>query len=224
MNWLIRTLVSLLSLLAAPVSAQIVMPGGGGGISGGSVAQFLGYMSTGWYPALPLGVTASGGAGAPATTNAYCTYIQLLGPNSATISGLGISITTAGTSTVQLGLYNNNPALPPHPGTLIDNTSDISTTTATGISKALGTAHTLSPGSYWGCVEANDTTVRWAGVTVGTITTLYTGSTNIINAKNNSTSFATSAPSGGYGTWPSLVGATFNDGTSAAPAIFWGIQ
>lgn len=214
-------------------SGQIQTNNGSGGFSGIaniSATQMPagithpGYLANVWYTPvnIPGYNTASGAA---AATTAYCTLSQIGGNSLVTISALALRIGTLGSSNVQLAIYNDNAGTIHRPGTLIDSTPNIVDTATGAFSGSLNATHQISPGFYWLCLQANDTTVRFyiPGPSQVDSYVSSVGSATLSNVLNSggNTAVGVSTSTGvtAYGTWPSFVGATFTETTNTAPYV-----
>jgi hypothetical protein len=183
-----------------------------------------GYQTGVWYTAFWQFYAATNSPASVTTT--YCSpgwihNINPAGGGSGTINALGLRITTLGTSNVQLALYSNDTTVSPmRPGSLLGNTASIADT-ATGGFSATFTGVSVTPGTYWFCIQANDTTVRWSAVS-GQNGQLFIpsaiGSTSIINALGGGDSGVGTA--GTFGTWPaSLHGSTWAEQANFSPSL-----
>lgn len=177
--------------------------------TGGAVNIFPGAPASGQWqtPFAPWTLTA-GAVGVGGTTM-YCQY-GVVG-QSTTIKTLAVNVTTLGTTNAQLGIYSggNSGTL-----TLVDHTADIATTTPTGIKTGAlaGTTATLAAGTYWWCVQSNDTSVIYQSFTqTGTWAASMIGAASAVNLLGATSVTGRSFATGGYGTWPATL--TYSAGT-----------
>lgn len=180
-----------------------------------------GYRANIYYAFFPHLATGAAG-GAPTAATAYCSIARIGGSTKVTISSLAFRVTTAGTSNAQLALYNSDfTSGINRPGTLVANTGNISINGVTGSLAGTFTGVQINPGWYWICVQVNDTTVRYQinpNVT-SMATAAYAGSATLTGFLTPATTTGVSTSTGisAFGTWPSFVGATFNEATSLGP-------
>lgn len=228
-----RLLLAALALSTALSSASAsgipIGPTGSGG-GGETSLNGPGYTAGVWY--IPPGTVSKGtGVGVASITTAYCTAwwvgnIASAGDGSATLTQIAGSVSTAGTTTAQFGIYaNDSTAVPYRPGAFVGNTNAVSTTSGQPITtlsvSVIISANTL----YWLCLQAGDTTLRYNPqatsttgqnpylALVGTTAVGFFGSGG--SAPINGVSTSTGVTS--YGTWPATFhGATFTD-TALAP-------
>lgn len=181
-----------------------------------------GYKATNWYAPAFWSWAASGVLSA---TTTYCTpgWIRAIlptGGGSMTIGSLGTRITTLGTSTIALALYTNDTTVTPfRPGTLLGNTGAIVNTSTGPVNGAVSIAG-ITPGLYWWCSQANDTTVKWEarqGNNNDTWGTTVIGSASQNNVLSTTNTGGVSS-TGVYGTWPACFQ---NGGTCAGTAVTW---
>jgi hypothetical protein len=100
-----------------------------------------------WRAGFAYGPSGSSGT-RQFSSDGACTYLLLYVPNKIAVTGIGIDVTTAGTSpqVVRLGLYKAD-AANGFPGTLVQDGGIVDPTT-TGVKWAT-IAQTLEPGWYW---------------------------------------------------------------------------
>ena len=214
-------------------SGQIQTNNGSGGFSGvanitaaqlpinGSSAynalNHPGYSQGVWY--LPIGLVGLGAGASDVVGTAYCS-LGGIGPigggnNTATLAALAARIATASAGgNIQIAIYNDYQAsisTPHRPGTPIDYVSSISTTTATTVTGSLQATHSVSPGYYWFCQQADNTTVKLIGKAASTSDPsfgMWQGSTsaaNVLIGSSASGGVSTSGCSVALGTWPNFT-------------------
>lgn len=195
-------------------------------------APHPGYVAANWY--MPLGVPsgiAAGGA-AEAQSVIVCSYSYI--PREITISQLGASVRTVGTTNLQLAIYASANGLP---GALLSNTGNLSNTASTWTSGALGANQQVGPGStngkdLWFCLNSNDSSVIVQTYTVAGTTALasFVGRSTLAGlvANNSSSSPSRLSCSGAncnggsstFNTWPaSLAGSTWTYGTTVGSPV-----
>lgn len=190
-----------------------------------------GYVANNWY--LPLEVFPSGSAGTVGTANLIVCYYGAV-PRKVTVEALGVQMSTVGSGgNVQLALYENSGGVP---GALINNTANISTTTGTTISGALGANKQVGPGgadgddNIWWCSNRDNATVIFNSVSVASIPTMAWnwGSSTLSNITAGATTIGAISCSGAacnggsstFNTWPSsLVGSTWSTVTTRSAPL-----
>jgi hypothetical protein len=162
-----------------------------------------GYAPQFWYSIWPP-VTMIASNIAAVVGTSYCVPFQV--PIACHIKALGTRITTAGTTSIALALYNNNSganATVNRPGTLIDNTAAIANTSAnTTVNGPLGASRALQPGWYWAALQSGDATVRYSAINSNqnAISSII-GCSNASNINTNSGTVTGVSFPGTYGTW-----------------------
>lgn len=163
------------------------------------VGEHPGYVSGAWYG--PPGLTLSMQGGPVYPANQIGCRMQIF-PRLVTINSLGVGINAAGTSNIQLAIYNNAvTANGNRPGTLIGNTGSISNVVSpnTAISGAMAANKQVGPGGadggkfLWMCMNQNDSTASFA------------------STANNNNDFSAM---GGDPTLGNLITGAANDGTT----------
>lgn len=181
-----------------------------------------GYRANIYYALFPH-ITASSASGAPTAATAYCSVGRIGGASKVTISSLVFRVSTAGTSNAQLAIYNSDFASGINrPGTLIANTGNININGVTGSIAGTFTGVQINPAWYWYCLQVNDTAVRY-NIVSGTAMpeAIYVGSATLTGflTPGPATGVSTTTGIGAFGTWPSFVGATFNETTALGPQV-----
>lgn len=213
-------------------------PTGGTGATGAAGVNALGgpgYLAGPFYTPF-LGPPQGGLITATATTVASCQAVWMpnispSGGGTGTLGAIGIKAGTAGTTTLQIGVYANDTSVSPSkPGTFLGSTTatsnvvsgfGVTTPFATGLSVS---ANTL----YWMCLEVGDTTMtyatdsaaatNWAYVSMVGSSTVTLITSNGVNPINGVIVNAT----GGYGTWPStLHGVSMTENQGHIPWFFF---
>jgi hypothetical protein len=179
------------------------------------------YVSNNWY-LTPF--TTIGGGSAEAAGTLYCYAFPL--PASATIKGLGIRTTTAGSSNTQVGIYANSGGFPN--GAVLANTGNIANNGAAGTYTAAisQTTAALTPGIYWGCTNSNDGTVVMTGIaqTAGTSAWLAGSATasNVLGSAAVQTALTATVT---FGTWPSMTSSGWSSiATGKVPAVIFEVN
>lgn len=182
-------------------------------------ADHPGYIASNWYLAMLPGIALQTGG----TLSITVTYLApFLLKQRCTISNLGVRTTTAGSSNLQLALYNNDTSPVNRPGTLIDKTGNIANNGVAGFySGALGGNQQLEAGLYWTALQCNDTScIMVTAAPLGSQYESTMGSSagaTVIGIAAGQTVGLTVA--GTYGVWGTLHGATFTEVAARSPAI-----
>lgn len=185
-----------------------------------SGATHPGYGSGVWYPTY-RGTVSNGGS--PSLITAYCSPLQISGNAAVSIQALGIRTTANGTN-IQLALYNNAVTTSgARPSTLIGATASINAATFGNLSGSLsGGPFSVNPGFYWGCLQTDNTSLRYPypGVSgTDALSAYFQGSTTLALSVSVNVVIGISTPTniGTFGTWPSLSAATFSELISSGP-------
>jgi hypothetical protein len=179
-------------------------------------ADFYGYVANRWYW-LAQNVTHAVGAALSTGTTYLCPFVF---KQRATLSDLGIRVTTAAAGgNLQLALYKSLAATG-LPGTLIDNTASLSTTSATVVSGALGSNQTLESGLYWAALAVDATADSGGAKCLGMSLTqtgfgVLIGSDSLadLSVGNTQSNQGVTAPDT-FGSWSDLTGASFTFGSN----------
>jgi hypothetical protein len=139
-----------------------------------------------------------------------------------TISQLGVRISTlAASGNIQCALYNAV-ATTLLPGTLIDKTASVSTTSNNvTVAGALGASQQLEPGLYWSAAQCDNVAAAIINHSQSEpfISNLI-GDPTAGTALGTGVAIAARTVAGTFGTWPDLTGATSaSSGSNRAPAI-----
>src|SRR5258708_17508758 len=112
----------------------------------------------------------------------------------------------------------------PPPGTQAASTPPIFASTAGNFSGNLNATHSIQRGFYWTCMQTDSTALRYfypGGGSAVNAPAIYLGSSNVGNVLNSGGMDGVSTTTGisAFGTWPSLVGATFVEDFNTAPVV-----
>lgn len=187
--------------------------------------DFFGYVANNWYALVPPGAATQAG-GSVAATTIYLTPFVI--KQRVTISQLGLAITTGSSGKIQAALYNSTSSL--LPGTLIDHSGDMSTTTGTvNVTSNLGSSQQLNPGLYFSAVCQDNSSAKFATMPInGMWGSSVLGNSNIATVVNPA---GTSGVSGYqtttgvtlYSTWPDLTAASFTAGVASRYPVVAGL-
>jgi hypothetical protein len=166
-----------------------------------------GYIASRWYtdniPSLTTG-------GVLSTTVTYCypSYIR----QTFTTAQVGLNIQTGGSSNLQVALYNDSGG---RPGTLLVASSSAADTGTGATTVTVSSTQLVGPAVIWKCLQVNDVTVKFQAMTVTTFANnSQIGSATLGGAVGTTNQVQYITTPGTFGTWPSLVGNTWTDGTA----------
>jgi hypothetical protein len=204
---------------------------GDSGIPASSVVPFQGFNAGQniFYPLWP-GITPFLLAGAPNQNTARCAPFYW--PTVSHVDQVAMQVVTLGTGPINVALYTDAIDATSHkhqPQNLIANSSGSFTVTGTGPqTSAMGTGGVgipLPQGLSWACINdgtASDA-VRWGGIALNStpIPGLIGSATplNVVSSNGAVGSLLTTTGTVTAGTWPSFVGTTFTEVTSASGAM-----
>jgi len=186
----------------------------------------LNYTASFWYGVWPASSMATGATFT--ASQIYCRLHQF--PRTVTFLNVGLNVMTGGGGNIQIAYYANTSNLP---GTLIQNTGSISTTTNGNKSGALGGNVQAGPASsngrnVWICVNSDNATHIMAAYSTGyNVASVMIGGPaqssifvagNSLGLDNISCSGANcNGGSSTFGTWPaSLAGSTWTYNTQVS--------
>lgn len=147
-----------------------------------------------------------------------------------TISALGCQIATVSpANNIQLAIYNDDISSGQHrPGTLIDNTANLSTASLAFVSGALSANQQIGPGAYWFCANQSDGVAIATPVDKSSFSqSIVLGSTTGANLLKAATMLVgvttpgtfTSSATPAAAAWPgTLVGNTFTEAATGVVA------
>jgi hypothetical protein len=176
-------------------------------ITGSGAAQtYPGYVVGNYYLPFASGLsTAANGSALGVIGSTYCSFGVI--PTAITIDSLtGRITTTSSSNNIQLGIYTNGSW--GRPATLVINTGNLSTTTATVVTGAVASTP-LTAGPYWFCVQADNTVVgvvSYSGSNTGGGAIIGDPTVSNIVVGTPITSFISTT--GTFGTWPNFTNAT----------------
>ncbi|MBV8895034.1 MAG: hypothetical protein JO051_00875 [Acidobacteriaceae bacterium] len=207
------------------------------GLSGAS-ASGPGYsVGTSYTPVGLLNQNTTGSTIVATTTMASTAWwlpdVGYTWSGSGSVGDIILRAIAAGTTTVQVGIYATNySAIPYRPwGAPLGVSNAVSTTSGQPIPTFSPTAPLASNNLYWTCLEAGDTTFKYAtipgGNGVGNSYLNFVGTSNASFTGQNG-----SAPMNGivttvtsYGTWPTFTGSTtWTETSSQGPWFAFGFS
>ncbi len=183
------------------------------------VSPYPSAVSGNWYA--PLGVVAQAGVALGTANEQVCAPLIFYWP--VTIKGLGIRVTTAGSTTLALAIYANTAGAPG--SVLLSATTGAADTSAAIVSFTSLTPSTYSfaPGTYWGCVQAGDAAVAVQSISNTTPwTSALIGNASASNVDSGATAFTYALKLTGVsvGTWPSSPSMSVATSTTAPLLIY----
>jgi len=189
------------------------------------IADFFGFTAGNWYSGQPALNTI---AASPTATAATIYLVPIVIKERITISSLGMCVNTgASGGNAQLALYNSDPTNGNLPGTLIDKTGSLSTTSGGAVSGALGANQQIEPGIYWVGLNVDATAGGTLKYVAASNTSLYTAAVignatlSSVIASSGSTLSGVSYASA-FNTWPDLTGQSVTPiNASKGPAAFF---
>ncbi len=141
-----------------------------------------------------------------AMTNNTSYWIPFMVSRNTSVSAISINVSTAGGTSVDVGIYNSNPTNL-YPNTLLGSVN--LTTGITGLrTGTLYTAITLTPGIYWIAIASNGTPTLTALNLSSLLTLAFSGINAVTHYRNTGTTLPSTAPTSGY-----------TAGTSAFPLV-----
>lgn len=95
-------------------------------------------------------------------SSGLCLFVPYVASSNRTMTDIGLEITTSSAATnMRFGLYNDD-GTGLNPGTLVEDSGNVSTTTTGFKSFTWSTPHLLTAGTlYWMCVEFSSSAVNW---------------------------------------------------------------
>ena len=181
----------------------------------------INYTASNWYFAPPSQTPTTGSTFT--ASQIYCRLFQF--PRVVTFINVGVNVQTGGGGNIQIAFYSNNASN--LPGTLLNSTASISTTTTGNKSGALGANIQVGPGGsstgrdVWACANSDNAThAMIAYSSAYSFMGVYAGATsqaNLMTGAGNTTidniSCSGANCNGGsstFNTWPaSLTGSTW---------------
>lgn len=181
-------------------------------------ANHPGYVTGTWYSTVPYATVAAGVA-VPINT---IKLVPFTISKPITISALGARVTTAATSgNFQLAVYANAAATGRPTGNALCTTGNISSASTGAISATASCTGALTPGTYWGGVNSDNSTAVFQITSGAALTGAYLiGSTTLANITASSTNVSYNlSVAQTFGTWPDLTSGSFTEQNSSTFAL-----